>query len=122
MPKNPDVQAYLENLNGHAKPIAKALARELNLQGSELTQSLAWGFPCWSGHERVFSVIAHSQRCNLQLWSGARLAARFPDMIEGTGKKLRHVKVRHKSEINDQLRAIIIAAIELDLSDPERVR
>ena len=109
-------------LVGHAKPIGKALARELNAQGPELAQSLAWGFPCWSGNERIFSIIAHSERCNLQFWNGARLADRFPDLIEGTGKMLRHVKVKHVSQINDKLRAIIIAAIELDYVDPRPVK
>lgn len=122
MPDRAGVDAYLQKLTGHAKPIGDALARELDRLGPELTRSLAWGFPCWTGNERVFSVIAHSDRCNLQLWSGARLAKRFPDLIEGTGKQLRHVKVRHTAEINDDLRAVIIAAIELDISDPERVR
>ena len=122
MTNDPAVEGYLLGLVGYTKPIGKALARELNAQGPELTQSLAWGFPCWSGNERIFSIIAHSDRCNLQLWSGARLAQRFPDVVEGTGKMLRHVKVRHTSEINDKLRAIIVAAIELDLSDPQRVK
>lgn len=122
MLNDPAVDAYLLRLVGHAKPIGKALARELNTQGPELTQSLAWGFPCWSGNERIFSIIAHSERCNLQIWNGAKLVPRFPDLIEGTGKILRHVKIKHVSQINDQLRAIIIAAIELDFVDPRPVR
>lgn len=119
---DPAVETYLLSLVGHAKPIGKALARELNTQGTALHQSLAWGFPCWSGNDRIFSIIAHSERCNLQLWNGARLVDRFPDRIEGTGKMLRHVKIKHVSQIDDTLRAIIIAAIELDLTGPKPVR
>lgn len=122
MANDPAVEAYLLSLIGRSKPIGKALARALNTQGPELAQSLAWGFPCWSGNERIFSIIAHSERCNLQIWNGARLTDRFPDMIEGTGKMLRHVKVKHVSQINDKLRAIIIAAIELDFVEPRLVR
>lgn len=86
-----------------------------------LSVKLAWGFPCYAGNERVFSIIAHKAHVNLQLWSGARLAGSWP-RIEGTGKQLRHLKLTALDQLDEELDAIIQAAVELDRLSPERVR
>lgn len=118
---DPRVEDWYAGLSGPARALAMALRDRIVERHPSLKIALAWGFPCWSGNERIFSVIAHKTRINLQLWSGARLAERFPDRIEGTGKALRHVKVHSAADIDDELDAIIDAAVTLDATDPERV-
>lgn len=103
-------------------PVALALRQAVDMEGGNLSAGLAWGFPCWSGHERVCSIVAHAAHCNLQLWAGARLAPRWPHRIKGTGKQLRHVSVAAPDAVDDEVRDIICAAIELDHSAPVRVR
>ncbi|MEM6410300.1 MAG: hypothetical protein AAF683_02040, partial [Pseudomonadota bacterium] len=93
MPKAKTPEEWFEKLEPDMAPLATALGDLLNTEGPGLSVKLAWGFPCWAGNERIFSIIAHTDRCNLQLWSGNRLADDFPSRIEGTGKQLRHVKV-----------------------------
>ncbi|MFN3213866.1 MAG: DUF1801 domain-containing protein [Henriciella sp.] len=122
MPKPKTVRAYFDGLEPHQSIIAIALEDIIKSQWSHLTVKLAWGFPCWSGNERVFSVIAHGDRCNLQLWQGARLADDYLDRIEGTGKSLRHVKVYSADHINDELIDIMDRAVALDATAPQRVR
>lgn len=102
--------------------IASGLRDAINKTNPRLEQKLAWGFPSWRGNEYICSIIAHTAHCNLQLWSGARLAVEFPTRIEGTGKAIRHVKVRDAAQIDKELLSIIIRAIELDRVDPKRVR
>ena len=120
MAEDKTVEGYFDKQEPPIRNLALGLRDRVEALGPKLTCKLAWGFPCWSGNERVFSIIAHSDRCNLQLWYGAALAEQF-DRIEGTGKALRHVKVRSLSELNDGLDAIIKAAIHMDTSDPQRV-
>lgn len=115
------VDAYFARLTGHVSEIAHELSRRIGEIGPHLNVSIAHGHPCWKGNGRVVSVVAHGSHCNLQLWSGARLAADF-SRIEGTGKALRHVKVRRLDEIDEAIDDIIEAAIELDGVDPVRVR
>lgn len=122
MPKPKTVSAYFDGLETHQSAIALALENVIKTQWPHLTVKLAWGFPCWSGNERVFSIIAHADRCNLQLWQGARLADDYFDRIEGTGKSLRHVKVYSADEINDELIDIMDRAVTLDTTAPQRVR
>jgi hypothetical protein len=118
MTKTPD--AYFAKVEEGLAPIALALREAVRKAGPGLTENLAWGFPCYVGNERVFSIIAHARHVNLQLWYGAALAAENP-RIEGTGKSLRHVKVHTLSEVDSALEAIIEAAIALDRDDPQRV-
>lgn len=122
MPKPKTVRAYFDNLGPHQGAIATALEDAIKKHWPHLTVKLAWGFPCWSGSERVFSVIAHADRCNLQLWQGAALADDYLERIEGTGKSLRHVKVYSVDQVNDELIDIMDRAVTLDATAPQRVR
>lgn len=122
MPKPRTVHAYFDQLEPHQHDIALALEQEIKTRWPHLTVKLAWGFPCWSGNERVFSVSGQVDRCNLQLWQGARLADDYLDRIEGSGKALRHVKVFALDQINDELIDIMDRAVALDSAAPQRVR
>ncbi|MEM1380927.1 MAG: DUF1801 domain-containing protein [Pseudomonadota bacterium] len=109
------VDGYFQKQDGEVQAIALALRAMLDeaMPGAEV--KLAWGFPCWltDPKNRVASIIAHKDRCNLQLWQGSALAEEFPERIEGTGKDLRHVKVRSVGEVDDALRTIVAAAVNL---------
>jgi len=122
MPKPKTVRAYFDALKPHQHDIALALEREIKSRWPHLTVKLAWGFPCWSGTERVFSISGQVDRCNLQLWQGARLADDYLDRIEGSGKALRHVKVFALDQVNDELIDIMDRAVALDSAAPQRVR
>lgn len=101
--------------------LALAMRDRIVTRAPHLSESLAWGFPCYSGNERVFSIIAHKAHVNLQLWSGSRLTEVSP-RIEGSGKQLRHVKLNAAEQLDEELDAIIHAAVELDRLSPEKVR
>lgn len=122
MPMPNAVQAYFDGLEGPMKSVAINLADSVCAEHPGLKATLAWNYPCWFGSERIFSIIAHSRHCNLQLWSGARLAEHYVGRIEGSGKMLRHVKVRSVDEIDDELLDIIDRAVQLDEEHPVRVR
>ena len=122
MPKPKTVCAYFDGLDPHQKTIALALEDVIKTHWPHLTVKLAWGFPCWSGNERIFSVASQVDRCNLQLWQGARRADDYLDRIEGTGKSLRHVKVYSVDQVNDELIDIMDRAVTIDATAPQRVR
>ncbi|MEM9740239.1 MAG: DUF1801 domain-containing protein [Pseudomonadota bacterium] len=116
-----DAQAYIEKQVGAKQAILMALAERIEALGSTLTCKLAWGFPCWTGKERIFSIIAHKSHCNLQLFYGAAIAGES-QRIEGKGKALRHVKLRTLSDVDAEIDTIIQAAIAMDTSSPQKVR
>ena len=122
MPKPASVVAYFDGLEGEPAKIAAALRKTIEGRWPTLHSKLAWGFPCWTGNERVFSIMALKDRCNLHLWSGARLADNYMSRIEGTGKDLRHVKVYDVDEVDDELIDIMERAVALDRTSPKAVR
>jgi hypothetical protein len=64
----------------------------------------------------LFALIPHAAWVNLQLAAGALLPN--PDgLIEGTGKRIRHVKVRSAAAAADpKVRSIVRAQIALEAS------
>ena len=117
-----DVDAYFEKQTGAVADIALALRAAFDGYGEALSCKTAWGFPCWSGNERIASILAHKDRCNLQLFYGNQLAEKWPLRVEGTGKQMRHIKVRSVDDIDDELLEIIAEAVRLDRIDPQKVR
>lgn len=117
-----ETERYFEKIDGPMHAVALALREAMTSAAPEAETGLAWGFPCWTGNERIASIIAHKAHCNLQLFNGNRLAPEWPDRIEGTGQQLRHVKVRRVEEVDAEIVAIMRAAVALDTTDPERVR
>lgn len=115
------IDAYMGGPTPELLPVASNLRGRIEALGPNLTPDLAWGFPCWSGNERVLSIIGHKRHVNLQLWYGAQLAPVFPERIEGTGKSLRHVKLADICALDAELDAIILAAIAQDFEAPHKV-
>lgn len=119
-PKTPD--AFFEGLeNDPLAAIAQALRERVKALAPHLSEGLAWGFPCYTGHERVLSIMAQKAHVNLQLWNGNRLTHVTP-RVEGTGAQLRHVKLRSMDVLDATVDAVIEAAAALDREDPEKVR
>lgn len=112
---------YFSQLEGPIAEIAVALKARVTGRAPHLKEGLAWGFPCYTGNERVFSIMANKAHMNLQLWNGNRLVHVSP-RVEGTGKQLCHVKLRTMADLDDAVDAVIDAAVALDREDAERVR
>jgi hypothetical protein len=119
-PKTPDT--YFDSLvyDGVAA-IARSLRARVKALAPHLSEGLAWGFPCYTGHERVFSIMAQKAHVTLQLWNGNRLTHVTP-RVEGSGKQLRHVKLKTLADLDETVDAVISAAVALDRDDPEKVR
>ncbi len=118
-PKTPD--AYFDGLeNETLAAIARELRARLKARAPHFTEALAWGFPCYSGNERVLSIVPRKAHVNLQLFNGNRLT-HVSDRVEGTGKQLRHVKLHTLEDVDETVDAVIDAAAALDREDPERV-
>ncbi|MEO1407298.1 MAG: hypothetical protein AAFV54_12530, partial [Pseudomonadota bacterium] len=65
MSKAKTPEEWFDTVEPDMAPLALALKSALNKAGPGLSTKLAWGFPCWSGNERIFSIIAHAEHCNL---------------------------------------------------------
>lgn len=104
----------LKPASPEAAPIAEALAEFIARAAPLLTHSIAWGNRCYSGNAWVLSIIPHKAHVNLQFERGAELAARGV-ALEGTGKSLRHLKLRSVEDAkSDAVKRLILQAVALD--------
>jgi len=85
----------------------------------ELKESIKWGNPVYEKAGKVCYLAATKAYVSLGFFNGAMLLD--PDqLIEGTGKKMRHIKVRHLGDIRHrQFTAWVKEAVALNRGRPE---
>ena len=92
----------------------RALVRDLHPEATEVARpgdrAVSWGWGPRKMSEAYCYAIPYPAHVNLGLYQGATL----PDperRLEGTGKSLRHVKLRAASEVSHpSIRALLLAA------------
>lgn len=64
-----------------------------------LKEDLKWNVPTYFLDSNICSIICHSDHVNLQFFKGAEL--KDPDdILEGTGKSMRHIKLYKTDDID----------------------
>ena len=64
----------------------------------------------------VCAIVIHKDHVNLQFARGTELEDR-EGILEGTGKKIRHVKINNTKEINSNiLKNMVVEAVKLNIS------
>jgi hypothetical protein len=102
----PAIQAIEQSLRGVVRRELPEAQEQVDF-GNKL---IAFGFSMRM-KDLLFAIIAHKQHVNLQLADGAEL----PDptgIVEGTGKRIRHVRIRSvEAAESAPVRALIRAQI-----------
>jgi hypothetical protein len=97
--------------------IARTLRHTLRQSAPSLVERVKWNQPFWVGRADVLCFQCSPDHLNLGILRGAELVDRFPG-LEGTGKSMRHLKVRSVAEARSPtLRRLVRAAVALDSQD-----
>jgi hypothetical protein len=115
MPKTADVvDEFIQQMSGEQQEIANALRRMIRKAAKSLQESIKWGYPCYVGLGNICSIIPYPDHVNLSFFRGAELDD--PDeLLEGTGKGMRHVKIKTAKDIRKRAVADLIqSAVTLD--------
>ena len=107
------VDAWLDTLRPEQQELARALRNSVLAAAPALTMSIKWGNLVFS-HEGVhaLAIVVHKERANLQVFNGALLTGRFAQ-LEGSGKGMRHLKLRYRQPVDDALvQAVVVACVE----------
>lgn len=92
-------EGWLEGVEPRLRPLAAELRRMFLEAEPDLQESIKWGNPCFEKKLRVFYIASQGDRyVTLGLWQGA-LLPNPEGLIEGTGKRMRHVKIRSAEEL-----------------------
>lgn len=114
---------YKEFLKVVPKELIPAVeqTREIILSCSkELREEIKWGSPTYYINKHICSIHVHKEHINLQFFFGAKLKS--ADLLEGTGKTMRHLKIANPKDIvQSKIKMLVKEAIEFDKLINEQV-
>ncbi len=95
------VDSWMAGLEPDQRPVAEAIRKLVLEADPDLSEAIKWGNPTYEKQGRVCYLAATKGYVSLGFFNGAGLTDPH-GRIEGTGKKMRHVKVRALSDIDQQ--------------------
>ncbi len=104
----------LDEIEEPQRAVARVLRDLIRDTGPGLQEKVMYGVPWYRGTGYVCAIASHSDPTNLEFYCGASL--RDPaGLLEGTGKNMRHVKLRRVDDARQpRLAALVREAIDLD--------
>ena len=101
------VHSWMEELDPSLREIAQTL-RWLILQAvPDISETIKWGTPNYAKSGNVCYLAANNGYINFGFFNGAAL--NNPDgLIDGTGAKMRHIKVRRLEDIRPEVFASLV--------------
>ena len=92
------VEEFIRKASPAIRPVLRELRQLVREQLPEATEEIKWGRPVYSMKHIVCYLAAAGDHANLGFYRGIELED--PNgLLEGTGKKLRHIKVYRRDQI-----------------------
>ncbi|HKZ59221.1 MAG TPA: DUF1801 domain-containing protein [Candidatus Thermoplasmatota archaeon] len=112
--KGKDVQSYVDAIETGKRALVEALRKFVRREAPQLLEQIKWGNICWIGKGNVCWIIVYKDHVDFGFFNGAKL--KDPEgLLEGTGKGLRHVKVRESKDIRPkEFAALLKQALAMD--------
>jgi hypothetical protein len=110
--KGAPVDVALDRMPEPLRTIAWALDSAIRELSGTIDSKVSWGHAGYKvdGHD-LFAIIGYREYVSLMVGNGAKLAG-VGHLLEGTGKHLRHVKVRTLAQAqSEDVRAVLNAAL-----------
>lgn len=110
--KSEKVNQFIEALPEDIQEITTSL-RNLIFETSKMfTEEIKWGMPSYGIQKKICYLQPSKNHVNLGFYFGASLIDE-DNLLEGTGKQMRHIRIKKLDEIQpEQVKALIQAAIE----------
>lgn len=107
------VESWFDLLPEAQRATARELQAAVLRAEPRLAQTVKWGNLVFMHRgANAIAIVAHRTHANLQFFNGHVLAVQYPQ-LEGSGKGLRHLKVRYGEPVDsDLVGALVRACIE----------
>ncbi len=108
------IETWFDTLRPEQQELARLLRDLVQASAPELVSSVKWGnlMFTYQGTHAV-AIVMHKDHANLQIFNGAALADRFPE-LEGTGKGVRHLRFRYRYPVDEELvREAVQSCVEM---------
>jgi hypothetical protein len=110
-----DVDEYIDGLEPWAGEIVEQLRVILKGSVPEVKESIKWAQPVYDMNGPMIFIKAHRKHVNFGFWRGVQLDDPR-GLLEGTGEKMRHVKISSAEGIDREgLRLLIEQAVHFNM-------
>jgi hypothetical protein len=113
--RDPDVEAWFSKPDDELRRVAQPWFERIRACGPDVRELLQDGHPTACAGDAAFAYVdAFSKHVNVGFFNGASL----PDpagLLEGAGKRMRHVKVRWGQPVNEAALGALISAAYQDM-------
>jgi hypothetical protein len=112
---NGTVNDYVRGLPVEQKAVAKALLELIKKAAPNAKAAIKWGVPWWSQNRDMFCIYTASDHINFGFYHAVKLDDP-DDLLEGTGKSMRHIKIYDAADIQKtKFTKLIKQAVKLDM-------
>lgn len=99
---NKQVSEYIEQAPGGQKEIMKAIRSLVHQHVSGVAEEFKWGRPIFRREKPFAYLQANKNHVNLGFYSGFEKLDDPDGLLEGTGKTMRHVKLRTLADVDSK--------------------
>lgn len=94
---------FFDSLNAPVAAPARELRGLIRKAVPKASESIKWGMPVYERSGLICSIRPSKEYVALQFYTSGTSLRDSDGLLEGTGKRMRHVKIRSKSEIKKRL-------------------
>lgn len=107
------INAFYDSLVPQQRETAQAIQRAIQAAAPHLRPEVKWGNLCFMNDgDNIMAIVLHKAHAHLQVFNGVLLVAEFPE-LDGAGKGMRHIKMRYRQPVNEQLvRELTLASLQ----------
>ncbi len=114
-PERADIEGYLSKFSPEMQDMARKLRKLILELEPQVDEVIKYKNLFYGNGGMICAIVIHKSHINLQFARGRELTELgYP--LEGTGKNIRHVKIKEPSDINGSIHDLIIKAFELEES------
>lgn len=108
-----DTDAYASRVKEPMKNIVRDLRKVILNASKGINENMKWGNLTYECNGLVCTIVNHKSHVNLEFWHGTALKD-LKKMLQGTGKRMRHIKLRTPDDIDSkQISAWIKESVKL---------
>jgi hypothetical protein len=93
------VEEYIRGLEDWQADLVTRLREIIKEAVPGVQESIKWGRPFFDMNGPICYIVAHSKSVNFGFWRGVELQDP-QELMEGTGEKMRHIKLQSKEQID----------------------
>ncbi len=102
MTKNTDVNSYIENAPEEQKEILLQLRRLIEKSLPSVTEHFKWSQPVYETEKGFCYLKSTKKHVNLGFMNAEKIDDP-ENILEGTGKSMRHIKIKKLDDIKEQV-------------------